>query len=150
MAATSTVRVAALVVVGVGCTQPTGEVALRDVDPVEFRDTIYPILLRDCGFAACHGTHERFFSVFGPGRARLDPETAILDRVTPTELSLSFSRARSMVSAADPASSLLVRKPLARVDGGAGHEGDDVWGEAVYRTSADARYAALLHWARGM
>jgi hypothetical protein len=131
------------------CTQPAGELQIRDADPIVFRDTVYPVLLRDCGFAGCHGTHERFFSVFGPGRTRLDPATGIYDPVTPTELSLSFTRARSMILPEDPESSLLLRKPLARDEGGAGHKGDDVWGGPVFRTTADARFAALYHWATG-
>ena len=123
--------------------------ASHDADPIVFRDTVYPILLRDCGFAGCHGTHERFFSVFGPGRTRLDPATGIYDPATPTELSLSFTRARSMILPEDPESSLLLRKPLTRDEGGAGHKGDDVWGGPVFRTAADARFAALYHWATG-
>ena len=129
------------------CTQPTGEVSVATADPVVFRDTVYPILLRDCGFAGCHGSHDRFFAVFGPGRTRLDPGTGVYDPVTATELSLSFTRARSMIDPDDASASLLLRKPIPRDEGGAGHKGDDLWGEAVFRTTSDARYAAIYQWA---
>lgn len=140
-------RAAVLGLAVAACTQPAGELELTEPDPVAFRDTVYPVLLRDCGFAACHGTHARFFSVFGPGRTRLDPVTGIYDPPTPDELALSFTRASSMLSSDEPRASLLLRKPLARTAGGAGHAGDDPWGSPVYRTTSDARYVALHRWA---
>src|ERR1700755_2646142 len=35
-----------------------------------FTNDVIPVLLRDCGFQACHGSPERFFRVWGPGRTR--------------------------------------------------------------------------------
>lgn len=34
-------------------------------------DGVYTVLLRDCGYPACHGSNRRLFQVFGPGRSRL-------------------------------------------------------------------------------
>lgn len=117
-------------------------------DPKVFETTVYPILLRDCGFNGCHGTHERFFSVFGPGRARLDPNTLIYDPATPYELALSYSRARSMlVDAEGSRHSLLVRKPIPTSQGGAGHKGDDPWGRSVYASTSDPDYLEIYAWA---
>lgn len=132
----------------VGCAEPTGELQVPDADPIVFRDKVYPILLRDCGFVGCHGTEQRFFAVFGPGRTRLDPKTNIFDPPTDTELSLTFSRARSMLEDPEgPGSSLLVRKPIPRAQGGAGHGGDDEYGVSVYRSTGDARFMAIYQWA---
>jgi hypothetical protein len=130
------------------CTEPTGEILIPNADPITFRDTVYPVLVRDCGFVACHGTSERFFSVFGPGHTRLDPDTGIFDPPTQTEIALSYTRTRSMlIGPGGVATSLLLRKPIPIDQGGAGHAGDDPWGEAVYRTTDDEGYSALYRWA---
>ncbi|MET0340909.1 MAG: hypothetical protein ABW252_07900 [Polyangiales bacterium] len=110
-----------------------------------FVAAVYPVLLRDCGSPDCHGTHERFFQVFGPGRTRLDPAAKPLDPPSLDELGLSYARARSMLASPDL---LLLRKPLAIAQGGAGHEGDDAWNQAVYRTRTDPGYLALDAWMR--
>jgi hypothetical protein len=115
---------------------------------MSFRENVYPILLHDCGFAGCHGTADRFFSVFGPGRTRLDPTSGIFDPPTQSEIALSYTRARSMLIGPDGvASSLLLRKPIPRDQGGAGHKGDDPYGAAVYRSTDDESYSVLYRWA---
>lgn len=131
-----------------GCIGPEDELAIPPADATVFQNTVYPILLRDCGFSTCHGTSARFFSVFGPGRTRLDPDTAPYDPATPYELALTYTRARSMLlGPSGPSSSLLLRKPIPIVDGGAGHKGNDPWGRSVYASSEDARYVAIYRWA---
>lgn len=118
--------------------------------PVErkFREfqRVYPVLLRDCGFPACHGAPERFFRVWGPGRVRLGSESAAFDGVTGAEASASFEIALSMIDAARPERSLLLRKPLAIAAGGTSHGGNDNYGRNVYRTRNDAGYLALERW----
>jgi hypothetical protein len=138
---------AALLIALAGCVQPT-TLDLPSADPVVFRDTVYPVLLADCGFNTCHGTSDRFFSVFGPGRARLDPSTAPFDPATPYELAHSYARAESMLlGPTGPRDSLLLRKPIPLVEGGAGHKGDDPWGNSVYASTSDERYLAIYQWA---
>lgn len=107
---------------------------------------VYPVLLRDCGFPDCHGAEERFYRVWGPGRARLDPETRAFDGVTGDEASASYTLALSMIDVRHPAESLLLRKPLAVSAGGAAHGGVDRYGRDVYRTVDDAGYVALERW----
>ena len=142
-------RAVLAIVFAAGCAaEPAEALVIPSADPTEFKDRVYPILLRDCGFTTCHGDRRRFFSVFGPGRVRLDEATAIYDPATPYELALTYSRARSMlVDPAGPARSLLVRKPLSPEAGGAGHQGNDVWGAAVYGSTDDPSYATLFSWA---
>lgn len=131
-----------------GCTVPGGDFSVPETDPAAFELTVYPIVLADCGFPACHGTPDRFFTVLGPGRRRLSPATAPYDPATPEELALSYTRARSMlVAEGGPAQAPLLRKPLAVEAGGAGHGGDDPWGGPIYRTKRDPRYQALFYWA---
>lgn len=132
----------------VGCTTPAGEIVVPEADPVTFRTTVYPVLLADCGFPGCHGTPERFFSVFGPGRTRLDPATEPYAPATPDELAHSYSRARAMLLSPDGVRrSPLLRKPLAVAAGGAGHAGEDPWGTNLYTTKQDPRFQALFFWA---
>jgi hypothetical protein len=131
-----------------GCTLPEGDLSVPEADPAAFELTVYPILLADCGFPACHGDPYRFFAVYGPGRRRLSSSTLPYDPATPEELALSYARARSMlVAEGGPAKAPLLRKPLAVEAGGAGHAGDDPWGGPIYRTKRDPRYEALFYWA---
>ncbi len=134
----------------IGCADPTQDLAVPSADATVFKTSVYPILLRDCGFTTCHGNTGRFFAVFGPGRVRLDPATDVYDPATPYELALTYTRARSMLFGSDgPETSLLLRKPIPVEQGGAGHKGDDPWGNAVYRSVDDARYTTLYRWATG-
>ena len=136
-------------VVAIGCGEQ-GTLRQPAVDRVAFEESVYPILLRDCGFPACHGSPDRFFRVFGPGRVRLDAATRLGGPADPAEIDQSFERARSMVEAVQVASrSLLVRKPLEVESGGAGHEGIDEFGRDVYDSINDPNLQLLLRWAQG-
>ena len=115
----------------------------------QFQREVYPVLLRDCGFPACHGTQERFYRIWGPGRVRLPgvmttPEA--FDQPTTAELSASRTMALAMIDEHDPLHSPLLRKPLAVQAGGAGHFGVDKFGRDVYRTKLDAGYLKLAAW----
>ena len=127
------------------CADPGEGVHVADREFPEFQ-RIYPILLRDCGFSTCHGSEDRFFKVWGPGRARLDSETAAFDPTTGNEASASFTIALSMLDDEHPERSLLLRKPLAVEAGGAPHGGVDRFGRDIYRTANDAGYLAIARW----
>lgn len=132
------------------CTGCLGEadIEIPPADPRSFEADVYPILLADCGFAACHGDARRFFVVYGPGRQRLDAATPVYEPATAEELALSFTRARSMlVSEYGARHSPLLRKPLSVDVGGAEHAGIDGWGDDVYATKRDPRWETLFFWA---
>jgi hypothetical protein len=128
------------------CGGDAPETMLAQPDFAAFEANVYPVLLRDCGFNACHGSTERFFQVFGPGRARLDPLTPLLEAHTPAEVTHSYGRALSMIDASDLPGSLLLRKPLTLAEGGVGHEGVDAWMRAVYVSKQDPGFVALNAW----
>ncbi len=114
-----------------------------------FDTNIYPILVRDCGFPACHGNSGRFFRVFSPSRTRLDEATPLAAPATDAEITATYERARSMLAgASSPEQALLVRKPLEIDQGGAPHMGIDIHGHDVYANSDAQGYVALLEWAR--
>lgn len=116
----------------------------------QFASEVYPVLLRDCGFPDCHGSPDRFFRVFGPGRTRMEElGLDVDDPRSETEVRASYERARSMLASARSAEdSLLVRKPLELDRGGAPHLGIDQHGQDVYRTTDAPGYRTLLEWAR--
>lgn len=117
-------------------------------DVAQFALEAYPVLLRDCGFPACHGAPDRFFRIYGPGRTRLLPDTPPFAPATADELSQSYARARSMLaSQTSVLDAPLLRKPLARAAGGAKHRGDDKWGQNVYASTEDPGYVAVRTWA---
>jgi hypothetical protein len=103
----------------VGCEDSTARWSASDREFQGFRD-VYPVLMRDCGFHTCHGSEDRQFRIYGPGRARLEDDTRAYDSVTGDEISLSFGLALSMIDAEHPERSPLLRKPLALEAGGAG------------------------------
>lgn len=128
------------------CADATTELRVPTPDAQTFELTVYPVLLRDCGFPECHGAPERFFRVYGPGRLREKPkeETAVNSPVTSAELTATYKRARSMLAyEGNIESSLLLQKPL-----GSGHEGVDEWGNNVYQSASDPGFQVLLAWAR--
>ena len=119
-----------------------------EVDRGRFEREVYPVLLRDCSFPACHGDSDRFFRVFGPGRTRLDPRTPIYEAASDEEIDAAFDRSRSMlVGASEPADAWLVRKPLETSVGGAPHMGRDSLGRDVYATRDDPGWRAIAAWA---
>ena len=145
----SYVPLAAALLVTAACETPVSEFASTRRDFGAFRSTVYPVLLRDCGFPACHGDPGRFFRVWGPGRTRLPgsgstPEA--FDLPTGDELSSSYSLVLSFVNDESPADSELLRKPLAPEAGGISHGGVDPYGRNIYRTAQDGGFVALAAW----
>jgi hypothetical protein len=132
-----------------GCSAPARDAtAVPEPDPLIFETDAYPILLADCGFVACHGRSDRFFQIYGPGRARLSASTLPHDPPTAEELAFSYTRAVSMLAGPEGIrASPLLRKPLAPRAGGAAHRGDDAWGASVYLTKRDPRWETLFFWA---
>jgi hypothetical protein len=132
------------------CSAPTGKAERAERDFRQFQREVYPVLLRDCGFPACHGDAQRFFRVWGPGRARLPASDGTLpaafDVPSGDEISTSYSLAQSMIDPVDPGRSELLRKPLAIDAGGSSHKGADKFGRDVYRTPEDAGYVAIARW----
>jgi hypothetical protein len=136
----------AVVVLGCGGEAPIAQPP--DVDRARFEAEVYPILLRDCGFSACHGDPDRYFRLFGPGRTRLDAATTLYAPATTEEIDASFDRARSMLAGVtDPRQALLLRKPLESSAGGAAHQGLDALGRNVYASTEDPAWQVLAAWA---
>jgi hypothetical protein len=129
-----------------GCDPEPGW-APSTLEQFRFEDEVYPVLLRDCGFHACHGAEERFFRIWGPGRVRMDDRVSTaFSAATNEEINASYQRAQSMVDSRDLTGSLLLRKSLAVEAGGAGHLGADKFGRNVYRTVDDPGYIVLSRW----
>jgi hypothetical protein len=142
-------RLLPLIALAVGCTDTGGESTLTRREFQQFQREVYPVLLRDCGYPACHGDGKRFFRVFGPGRVRLPGETSTpeaLDQPTGDELATSYSLALSMIDPDDPGDSSLLRKPLAVEAGGSGHSGVDDFDRDIYRTTRDSGYVTIARW----
>jgi hypothetical protein len=118
-------------------------------DYADFREQIYPLLLRDCGMTRCHGDVDRFFVIWGPGRTRLDAdgETPLepFDPPSDNEIWMSYQRTRSSLSHAGAVDQApLLRKPLDGHD----HGGEDGWGFNLWRHD-DPRWQLLARWAVG-
>src|SRR3954452_13955887 len=76
------------------CASPDGPpLEFPTPDTKTFALHVYPVLIRDCGFPACHGARERFFRVFGPGRTRMAADTLPYDPATQAEIQSTYDRA---------------------------------------------------------
>ena len=118
-------------------------------DRIAFESAVYPVLLRDCGFVACHGSEGRALRIYGPGRTRLDPFDSPTAPPTAAELDATYERVISMLATAEtPDDTLLLRKPLEAAVGGAAHQGVDARGRNVYATREDPSWRVLEIWAR--
>jgi hypothetical protein len=148
-----------LVSSGAACSSDTDGFVLANTDISIFQREVYPVLLRDCGFPTCHGSAERQFRVWGPGRVRLDPNDPLFDskmgsggdmqqaqEPSQGELNLTFASANGFVDAREPQRSLILRKPLATAAGGSGHLGVDRFGRNVYSSMDSDGYLALSSW----
>jgi hypothetical protein len=131
------------------CADESTELVVATPDQMQFEAEVYPVLLRDCAFEACHASTDRFLQVFGPGRTRIAPTIKPLDPEVPIEISHAYDRARSMIDAKHPEDSLLLRKPLATKAGGSGHEGADSLGRNVYQSRLEPAWLAISRWALG-
>jgi hypothetical protein len=143
-------QVLLLALFSAACTEESsGSLRVPAPDAEMFEHEVYPVLLRDCGFPACHGAPERFFQVLGPGRVRASSETAPFDPALPEEIEHTYNRARSMLAhTSSVEEALLLRKPLSPAAGGAGHEGEDLWGRDVYWSAEAPGFQTLYTWAR--
>jgi hypothetical protein len=137
----------ALIGLSLACNKGDGFI-IKKPDYVTFKNEVHPVLLRDCGFHACHGSSDRFFRVWGIGHVRLDPimSRELAPPTTQNELDYSEQLAESMIDFKNPSQSLLIRKPLAVEAGGSGHFGSDLFGRNVYRTVNDQGYLVLARW----
>lgn len=127
-------------------------------DGAQFVNEVYPLLLRDCAHVGCHGVQERFFQVYGPGRARIpieqmEPATRVaLDYTDPAsfdEVLHSYKRSVSMIASAELVEdSLLLRKPLEAQAGGQGHKGVDDLGRNVFASKQEPGWQLLLAWSQ--
>lgn len=132
-----------------GCADYSGwDGQVEQPDFAAFEAEVYPVLLRDCAFDACHGARHRYLFVMGPGRPRWSAEIEANAPPDRREVQLSYERARSMLATAKPVTeSLLLLKPLSINSGGAAHKGLDNLGRDVYQSVDDEGYRALLRWA---
>jgi hypothetical protein len=131
------------------CANESTALTVSTPDRMQFEQDVYPVLLRDCAFHACHGSTDRFLQVFGPGRGRIAPEIKAVDPAAPIEIEHSYDRARSMIDGNHLEQSLLLRKPLATKAGGSGHEGADELGRNVYQSKIEPGYVAISRWVLG-
>ena len=132
--------------------------ALPSPDGEQFVKEVYPLLLRDCAHVGCHGMPERFFQLYGPGRARIpleqmSPGTRVeldyTDPLTFDEVLHSYQRTLSMIASAELVEdSLLLRKPLEAQAGGQGHKGVDDLGRNVFASKQDPGWQLLLAWSK--
>lgn len=114
-------------------------------DRARFGAEVYPLLLRDCSFPACHGDPRRPLFVPGPGRTRLGTPESPLDEPTRDEVDLAYDRARAWLLAEGDEPPPLLHKPGPR----AAHEGRDEHGRNVYEDPDSPGLAILKSWAEG-
>ncbi|MGB0681051.1 MAG: hypothetical protein ACPGUV_15485, partial [Polyangiales bacterium] len=133
------------------CTEPQPSGSPPDNLSRTFFDAqVYPVLLRDCSFPACHADPGRFLRIPGPGRTRISDDFGLSEPPAPEELQLAFDRSLSMLaSSEDCLDSLFLRKPVEIDAGGASHKGTDASGRDIYANFDDPSFIILRQWACG-
>lgn len=142
-----------------GVPAPSGPPTL---DADVFRQAVYPVMLRDCGFPACHastpmglaaandpnGTRDTAaLRVTGPGRLRLARETPLNAPPTDAEIEDARVRATGLVyEGEDCDASPLLRKPLEVDEGGAPHHRLSPHFRDTYRDKDVEGYRILQAW----
>lgn len=146
----STLFAIGLSLAAVGCAQEEPwELTGTSTSSKAFSEGVYPVLLRDCAFFACHGSTDRLFQVWGPKRHRINdlPLTGAQERARITqEMTATFNMAVGFVDVNDPGNLLLLRKGLDAQAGGTGHLGLDKYGRNVYRSGSSPGYVTLAKW----
>ena len=146
----STIFAIGLSLAAVGCTEEEPwKITESSTTSLLYTEGVYPVLLRDCAFFACHGSTDRLFQVWGPKRHRIDDLPLTGDderRRIDAEMQQTFNMAIGFVDINDPGNSLLLRKPLDSQAGGTGHLGLDKYGRNVYRSASSPGYIALAKW----
>ncbi|MGB1015013.1 MAG: hypothetical protein ACPG4T_12830 [Nannocystaceae bacterium] len=116
-------------------------------DPDLFVQTVYPVLLRDCSFPACHGNPSRPLFIPGPGRTRLSEESELFDAPTADEINVAYARTRGLLGSSIEVDGeplpILLEKTLSH----AGHAGRDRHGNNVYEHRDTPGWSVLRDWA---
>lgn len=142
------------------CTIENPPRALPDLDRVYFDRAVQPVLARRCAFPDCHGSPDRFLSVYARGRYRfplgVDAEgrpIGTMSPITRRELDLNFDRARGFVDPDEPEKSQLIQKPLAEEAGGLYHRAANLYRQRpkldVFLSAEEPDYVTLLRWVFG-
>jgi hypothetical protein len=144
-----------------GCDQVQNPVLEpRDLDEAFFSCDVQPVLARECSFPGCHGSTERPFAVYSPGRMRMSAEYGLARRatpaedieagvhpsLTPVERNANYVQAMAFVrpDGSRQASQLLTR-PLTVAAGGVYHAP----GGDIFQSPSDPGYTTILRWLDG-
>jgi hypothetical protein len=145
------VAAALLAAASAGCNTVDNEPAPDQIDALDeaaFRCTVEPILIRDCGYLACHGQAGAPLRLYSIGKLRLGPSTTLGERTAPltaAERHLNFLSAQAFAWAGTAADdNWLVEKPMPSADGGYAHLGGAIWDGPD-----DARVRAITAWLEG-
>ncbi len=112
-----------------------------------FRCGVEPILVRTCGFTACHASPQRRYRIFAPQRLRL--EGSDLGRLSLEETTANYHATRGFIQNSSE-ESLLLQKPLDSAVGGYYHEGKEHFGGVdVFLSKSDVDYARIAAWIDG-
>ncbi len=115
-------------------------------DPQVFAAEVYPVLLRDCSFAACHGDPRRPLFVPGPGRTRLAADSELLDPPTEYEIEVAYTRTRGMLGVKIEVDGVEMPLLLEKTTSGAGHQGRDRHGNNLYEFRSQPGWVVLRDW----
>src|SRR5262245_7706247 len=127
-------RLALLIVVSGGLAAAGCQRGLTDKRPLPTRDEAYfrckvqPILTKNCGAFACHGSAERYFHFFARNRLRLGGTEAQRNAaLRAEERAYNFDAARAYIDDSAPDQSYLLLKPLDDKAGGYYHGGETLF-----------------------
>ena len=111
---------------GSACGYDQGTDSLERFDPDVYARDVQPIFEARCATLDCHGDPGRPLRLFAETGLRMRDDLRDLP-ITADELLANVGAAEGVDPGAQPARSLILRKPLAEAAGGVQHEGGDLW-----------------------
>ncbi len=120
------IAIALLVAGACGGVDGGGNQPLVELDGDGYARDVHPILEARCATLDCHGVDDRPLRLYAETGLRLRDDLRD-EPATPDELAADLRAIQAIDPGAEPADSLLIRKPLAGSAGGVFHEGGDLW-----------------------
>jgi len=120
-----------------------GSQPLVELDGDGYASEVHPILEARCATLDCHGVDDRPLRLYAETGLRLQGD--LRDQpVQADELTADVRAIEAIDPGAEPADSLMIRKPLAEAAGGVFHEGGDLW-----TSKDDPQLLCVLAWLSG-
>lgn len=137
-----------LIALVASCAKPPPPTSVPALDYEVFKQQVENELMGSCGYSNCHGDAQRPMRLYALAGNRIRPGLPSTE-LSEEEHRANFDRVRSYAAKTSAELPDLLRKPLQKEQGGAGHTGVDRFGANVYGAKTDVGWKLLDDWVNG-